>query len=213
MKLRSLSLVTALTLSGCIRNPPPAVLEDDRSIVFPSFFEREAIEVGARGGPYELDGVTLRALIVVANDFLPPGASTPPCRNRQEAQRYRLIRQGDIIFVSIRRTRRSAEPDTPRWIQARSTRSTWMDASSGASVTVSPTSPLPWSRPTPVTGRSRPSQECPRHWMTSGTTRRARCHPSGGMEAAAQDSLLLSLRARTEAREQPLPGGHESKRE
>ena len=101
MKLRSLPLVLGLTLSGCIRNPPPAVPEDDRSIVFPPFFEREAIEVGARGEPYELDGVTLRAIMVAANDFLPPGASNPPCRNRQEAQRYRVIRQGDIIFVSI----------------------------------------------------------------------------------------------------------------
>lgn len=97
---RCLSLVLVLILSGCVRKPPAAP-EGDTSIAFPSFFEREAIEVGSRGEPYEMDGVMLRAVMVAANDFLPPGASNPPCRNRQEAQRYRVIRQGDIIFVSI----------------------------------------------------------------------------------------------------------------
>ncbi|WP_157231871.1 hypothetical protein [Hyalangium minutum] len=43
----------------------------------------------------------LRAVLIAANDFLPPGAKNPSCPNRQEAQSYRVIRQGDITFVYI----------------------------------------------------------------------------------------------------------------
>lgn len=101
--MRSLYLVLALALPGCLRSPhPPQVpVEDDRSIIFPQFFEKDAIEVGSQGGPYELDGETLRALMIAANDFLPLGAQNPPCRNRREAQFYRVIRQSNIIFIYI----------------------------------------------------------------------------------------------------------------
>lgn len=101
--MKNLSLMLAVTLCGCVRSPrpSPAPVEEDKSIVFPPFAEREVIEVGAREGTYELDGELLRALMVAANDFLPPGAKNPPCRNRQEAQRYRVIRQGKLVFVSI----------------------------------------------------------------------------------------------------------------
>jgi hypothetical protein len=43
----------------------------------------------------------LHAVMVAANDFLPPGAKNPSCPNRQEAQSYRVIRQGPIVFVYI----------------------------------------------------------------------------------------------------------------
>jgi len=103
MTMPKLLLLLAVLLSGCMRNPLPSRVpfEDDRSITFPQFFESEAVGVGERGGTYELDGETLRALMIAANDFRPPGASNPPCQNRQEAQRYRVIRQGDIIFIYI----------------------------------------------------------------------------------------------------------------
>jgi hypothetical protein len=103
MTMPKLPLLLAVLLSGCMRHPSPsrAPLEDDRTIVFPQFFESEAVTLGERDGTYELDGETLRALMIAANDFLPPGTSNPPCRNTQEAQRYRVIRRGDIIFVYI----------------------------------------------------------------------------------------------------------------
>ncbi|XXF78148.1 hypothetical protein P2318_34660 [Myxococcaceae bacterium GXIMD 01537] len=103
MTVSRLSLALALMLSGCVRNPfsTPAPRVEDTSIVFPPFYEQEAIAVGSGGKPYELDGETLRALAVAANDYSPPSASNPPCRDTQEAQHYRVIRQGDIIFVHI----------------------------------------------------------------------------------------------------------------
>jgi hypothetical protein len=103
MKMRKLPLVFAVMLSSCmwIRRPHPTPLEDDRSIVFPRFSERTAVAVGAGNELYELDGVTLRAALIAVTDFLPPVAKNPSCWDRQEAYRYRVIRQGDIIFVRI----------------------------------------------------------------------------------------------------------------
>lgn len=76
-------------------------IEEDRTIVFPRFHERSAIRIGAGEGPYELDGVVLRAILIAARDFLPPAEKDQPCRNKLEAHRYRVIRQGDIVFVQI----------------------------------------------------------------------------------------------------------------
>jgi hypothetical protein len=103
MKPRSISLILAATLTGCLWNPfsSRAPLEEDRSIVFPQFFEAEAVEVGAGSKPYELDGELLQALVIAANDYLPQGGRNPPCPRTQEAQRYRVIRLGDLIFVYI----------------------------------------------------------------------------------------------------------------
>ncbi|HEX5750956.1 MAG TPA: hypothetical protein VFZ09_32320 [Archangium sp.] len=69
--------------------------------MFPRFFERSTVQLSADGQPYELDGAVLRAIMIAANDFLPPGGKTQPCWKRQEAHRYRIIRQGDIVFVRI----------------------------------------------------------------------------------------------------------------
>lgn len=104
MRTKRLTLGLAAILGGCIwpfSSRPPVPVENDKSIVFPRFFERSAVEVGAGGAPYELDGVVLRAVMIAANDFLPPGTRKQPCWNRQEAHRYRIIRQGDIVFVRI----------------------------------------------------------------------------------------------------------------
>lgn len=76
-------------------------VEDDRSIRFPEFYEQIPIEVGKGGKPYELDGEMLRALVIASNDYIPPDVKNLPCADRQEAQFYRVIRQGSIIFVYI----------------------------------------------------------------------------------------------------------------
>jgi hypothetical protein len=98
-----LFLTICITIAGCIRglSPQLADVENDRSIVFPQFFERTPIEIAEPGQTYQLDGVTLRALAIAANDFLPPDGANVPCVRRQEAHVYRVIRQADIIFIRI----------------------------------------------------------------------------------------------------------------
>ncbi|MFP2932070.1 hypothetical protein ACLESO_44280 [Pyxidicoccus sp. 3LG] len=97
-----LLFVLALPLSSCVRRAHPVALEEDLSIVFPHFFGQDAVEVGSRdGGTYELDGATLRALTLAANDFLPPDAKNPSCWDKQESHRYRVIRQEEVIFIRI----------------------------------------------------------------------------------------------------------------
>ncbi|MFL5350619.1 MAG: hypothetical protein ACJ8AT_38090 [Hyalangium sp.] len=77
------------------------MIENDTSIAFPQFFARPAVKVGGESVPYEVDGVTLRAIMIAANDFLPPDKKEKQCWDRQEAYQYRVIRQGDILFVDI----------------------------------------------------------------------------------------------------------------
>lgn len=101
MRTRILALGLGCVLMGCVQRTRSVPIENDRSIVFPQFFEQDAIEVGAKAEPYELDGVVLRAISLAANDFLPPSAQERPCQDRPEAHRYRVIRKGDIIFVRI----------------------------------------------------------------------------------------------------------------
>jgi hypothetical protein len=76
-------------------------LEEDLSIVFPEFFDRDAVKVGEQGLVHEVDGVMLRAISTAADDFLPPSSREHSCWHRQESYRYRAIRQGDIVFVRI----------------------------------------------------------------------------------------------------------------
>lgn len=101
--MRCLLLVAAVVLSGCPRNQGrrSMPLEEDTSIVFPEFSGSETASVGGHGQPYELDGVTLQALVVAANDFLPPNSRERSCWDRQESYRYRALKQGGIVFVEI----------------------------------------------------------------------------------------------------------------
>jgi hypothetical protein len=102
MRLGSVALALTTLLSSCallhraLPRPP-----EDPSIQFPSFHEHAATRVGAPGQTSELDGITLRALSIAANDFLPTAQENGPCWQRQEAHRYRVIRREDILFVQI----------------------------------------------------------------------------------------------------------------
>jgi hypothetical protein len=103
MRQNTLLLTLAVVLSGCMRSPftAPAPVGEDPSIRFPRFSEGEVIRVGSKETPYDLDGELLRALMVAANDWLPPSSSNPPCHARLEAQHFRVLRQGTIVFVYI----------------------------------------------------------------------------------------------------------------
>jgi hypothetical protein len=100
---RYLLLLVCIAVAGCFRShfQHLADIKEDRSIVFPQFFERPAVDVTQPGQPYQLDGVTLRAIAIAANDFLSPGRPGLPCVDQQEAHFYRVIRQGQIIFIRI----------------------------------------------------------------------------------------------------------------
>jgi len=102
LRLKNLSLGLAVfTFLGCVRAPPPPPAEAQPDLPFPNFFAQQALTLDPGKQTYELDGVTLRALLVAANDYRPRHRQDPPCRDRQEAQRYRLLRQGDVLFIQI----------------------------------------------------------------------------------------------------------------
>jgi hypothetical protein len=109
--MRKLYLLAAVILWSCVKNPaPPSVhLEEDGAIIFPRF-SGSAVEVASQlGMPYEVDGATLRALIIAVNDFLPADSRAQPCWNRPESYRYRVIRQENIIFIRIHAAPSSCE--------------------------------------------------------------------------------------------------------
>ncbi|WNG51260.1 hypothetical protein F0U60_49350 [Archangium minus] len=103
MTPRKLMFVTTIALSSCVRKPEqfstPA--GRDRSIIFPLSVGEGLVEVEAQKATYDLDGEVMKALMVAANDYIPPGIRNPPCWARHEALTYRFTRREDIIFVYI----------------------------------------------------------------------------------------------------------------
>jgi len=49
----------------------------------------------------DLDGHTLQAIRIAANDFLEADPTGLPCESKQTSHKYRALREGDIIFVRI----------------------------------------------------------------------------------------------------------------
>ncbi|MCE9668532.1 hypothetical protein LY474_11985 [Myxococcus stipitatus] len=99
-----LSLLSALALVlSCAHHSGARATssQEDLSIAFPEALEQRAHALPEQGQPAVMDGETLRALSVAANDFLPPDARERSCWNRQESYRYRVLRQGELFFVSI----------------------------------------------------------------------------------------------------------------
>ncbi|WP_148282309.1 hypothetical protein [Corallococcus coralloides] len=101
---RSASLVLlGIAAAGCARGfvAGAAPVEDDRSLVFPQFFEQAPIQVGTSEQPVVLDGAVLRALTLAADDHLPPDSSDAPCAERRTSHVFRVIQREDIVFVRI----------------------------------------------------------------------------------------------------------------
>ncbi|MBN8229464.1 hypothetical protein JYK02_18290 [Corallococcus macrosporus] len=104
MRCGGLTLVGgALLLMGCLRGQGtrPPDWEGDRSIAFPSFYAQSAVQVGADGKTYELDGRLIHAVQVAMADFFPPRSKDTPCWGTPEAYRYRVILQGALFFILI----------------------------------------------------------------------------------------------------------------
>ncbi|MCY1040501.1 hypothetical protein OV208_04130 [Corallococcus sp. bb12-1] len=103
MTMRQGSLLVVILFVGCVRGsrPEPVPVEDDRSIVFPSFSDADVAEVQPSQRPYVLEGALLQALMVATQDFLPPTSKDVPCQHRPEAQRYQVLRRDDLYFIHI----------------------------------------------------------------------------------------------------------------
>jgi hypothetical protein len=103
MKAQCILLGLVIATANCARPPwpGPITVDNDKSIVFPSFFEHPALRVASGGETHEMDGVVLKAIMIAMTDFLRPGSEQRPCSTSPEAHRYRVIRRENIIFVRI----------------------------------------------------------------------------------------------------------------
>jgi hypothetical protein len=64
MRTGKLFLGIAATLTSCVlQSTRSSVIENDTSIAFPQFFAHSATKAGDESVPYELDGVTLQAIL------------------------------------------------------------------------------------------------------------------------------------------------------
>jgi hypothetical protein len=109
--MRRSYLLAVAALWGCVKNPasPPAPLQEDKAIVFPSF-SGPAVEVASQSTiSYDMDGVTLRALVTALDDFLPSESRNQHCWSRPESYRYRIVRQENVIYIRIHAAPSSCE--------------------------------------------------------------------------------------------------------
>lgn len=187
--MKHLLLPLLLLASSCVRhagartaNPP-----EDLSIQFPDTLGKDAISLAAEGQPYVLDGAMLGALSTAANDFLPLESRERSCWNRQESYLYRVLRQGDVFFVSI-----SANPTAcgaePRMLDGGAAYAVGMDGRilrrrfDGAPETLVPGGSAPDAGTEPDSGTSpdagipvgdttwgKPLQPVPSWWTDGGT--------------------------------------------
>jgi hypothetical protein len=66
----------------------------DLSVQLPVFDSELALDT-------DLDGQTLQAIRIAADDFLDADPKEQSCASKQSSHRYRAVRRGDIIFVRI----------------------------------------------------------------------------------------------------------------
>lgn len=92
MKAKSFALLLIVISAGCLHHR--GWLEHrDSSVRMLSYNSIMA------GGP--IDGPTLRALKVAADDFFPAWGPPRACIDTPEAHRYYSVRRGEIIYVAI----------------------------------------------------------------------------------------------------------------
>ena len=102
-------LMCSMTLIGCAHGPCGALGSlfgcncvskrdqpeyQDMSVQVPVFDSSFPVDVA-------LDGYTLQAIRIAADDYLDPDPRERPCRDKQTSYGYRARRVGDVIFVRI----------------------------------------------------------------------------------------------------------------
>jgi hypothetical protein len=99
--MKNLLLAATILLCQCARSPSASQLNEGNSIVFPKFYEYAPVKINRPGEFYHIDGATLVALSIAANDFAPRNRDDIPCWDRQEAFHYQFTRQNDVVFIRI----------------------------------------------------------------------------------------------------------------
>jgi hypothetical protein len=94
MRPHATSLLLWIGLLSCTHPRDDWRQHQDRSIKMPRFDASTKTE-------WVIDGVTLQALRIAADDFLPPSDQSRQCSDTQAAHDYEVIRDGDIIFIRI----------------------------------------------------------------------------------------------------------------
>lgn len=109
MKLKFLLLLSCVASTGCAHGPcqtPGSLLGceyvrkreqpkyQDMSVRLPEFDSKLSLDVN-------LDGYTLQAIRIAADDFLNLDPTGLPCEDKQVSHQYKAVRQGDVIFVRI----------------------------------------------------------------------------------------------------------------
>jgi hypothetical protein len=109
MKLKFLLLLSFVASTGCAHGPCQTLGSllgcecvrkreqpkyQDMSVRLPEFDSKLSLDVN-------LDGYTLQAIRIAANDFLNADPTGLPCEDKQVSHQYKAVRQGDVIFVRI----------------------------------------------------------------------------------------------------------------
>jgi hypothetical protein len=109
MKLKLLLLVSCVVSTGCAHGPCRTLGSlfgcecvgkreqpryQDMSVQLPEFDSKLSLDT-------DLDGYTLQAIRIAADDFLNVDPTGLPCEDKQVSHQYKTVRQGDIIFVRI----------------------------------------------------------------------------------------------------------------
>lgn len=109
MRSSFFTLFFCIILSGCAHRPCQTLGSllgcscvkkiaqpeyQDMSVQIPIFDSTLKLDV-------DLDGYTLQAIRVAADDFLDADPTGLPCAYKQVSHKYQAVRKGDIIFVRI----------------------------------------------------------------------------------------------------------------
>lgn len=96
MSSKNAVAAVVIVLLCCGRALPDWYVHQDHTIKMPAFDANTKIDM-------TIDGTTLEALRIAAEDFAPRVAEPRACAHTQAGYLYRVIRQGEIIFVAIDR--------------------------------------------------------------------------------------------------------------
>lgn len=109
MRSRAALLLCCLSITGCAHGPCKTLGSllgcdcvskreqpeyQDLSVQLPVFDSELALDT-------DLDGQTLQAIRIAADDFLDADPKEQSCPRKQSSHRYRAVRRGDVIFVRI----------------------------------------------------------------------------------------------------------------